>query len=94
MYSDIFLDFDVNDELHDEDAKLYKIGYILNLLPNIDESNDSLMEAVGETDELDIFECKVLRDFIEFKWYMYAGKFHYIGAVIHSIYLLTFNFYV
>ena len=52
------------------------------------------MEAVGETDELDIFECKVLRDFIEFKWYMYAGKFHYIGAVIHSIYLLTFNFYV
>ena len=95
MYSEIFKDFN-NDEIHEhnEDQKIYKIGYILNLLPNIDESMDSLMEACGETDELEIFECKVLRDFIEFKWNQYAGKFHYIGATIHSVYLLTFNFYV
>ena len=52
------------------------------------------MEACGETDELEIFECKVLRDFIEFKWNSYAGKYHYIGASIHACYLITFNFYV
>ena len=68
MYSEIFKDFNNDENEHNEDQKIYKIGYILNLLPNIDESMDSLMEACGETDELEIFECKVLRDFIEFKW--------------------------
>lgn len=67
MYSDIFGDYG-NDDEQEEDTKIYKIGYMLNLLPNIDETHDSLMEACGETEELEIFECKVLRDYIEFKW--------------------------
>ena len=97
MYHEIFKDKQFEEEdIHEanDDSKIYKISYILNLLPNIDESTDSLMEACGETDELEIFECKVLRDFIEFKWNSYAGKYHYIGASIHACYLITFNFYV
>jgi hypothetical protein len=69
MYSSIFETVcDDTHEQQNDDSKIYKIGYCLNLLPNIDESSDSLMEACGETDELEIFECKVLIDFIEFKW--------------------------
>lgn len=67
---------------------------MLNLLPNIDESIDSLMEACGETEELEIFECKVVNDLIEFKWNQYAGKFHYIGAAFHTLYVIIFNLYV
>ena len=62
-YSQIFPDFKPTDDDQsdiDDDAKVYKIKYTLNLLPNIDESQDSLMEACGETDELEIFECEVL----------------------------------
>ena len=60
----------------------------------MDETHDSLMEACGETEELEMFECKVLRDYIEFKWQQYAGKFHYLGAIIHLSYLMMFIFYV
>ena len=54
MYEEIF-GSQVEVKRTDEDAKLYKIGYILNLLPDIDESMDSLMQACGETEELEIF---------------------------------------
>ena len=69
-YLELFPDLKPNLEIDidDEDQKVYKIQYTLNLLPNIDESVDSLMEACGETDELEIFECEVLKNFIEFKW--------------------------
>ena len=72
-YNEVFPDFPLSSKTKDEvsvdgDTKVYKIKYILNVLPNIDESQDSLMEAIAETDELEIFENKVLRDFIDFKW--------------------------
>ena len=78
----------------DQDKKLYKIKYTINILPSINESEESLMEALGETNELKIFQSKVIKEFIQFKWDTYAGKFHYIGAFIHIIYVLIFNVYV
>ena len=54
----------------------------------------SLMNALGDVEELEIFDNKVVKDLIEFKWKQYAGKFHYIGATIHVIYVLIFNYYV
>ena len=77
------------------DQKLYKIQYTLNLLPDMDLGEDgSLMNALGDIEELEIFENKVVKDLIEFKWKQYAGKFHYMGASIHVIYVLIFNYYV
>jgi hypothetical protein len=74
---------------------LYKIKYTLNLLPDMDYVEDgSLMNAFGDVEELEIFDNKVVKDLIEFKWNQYAGKFHYIGATIHVIYVLIFNYYV
>ena len=73
---------------------MYKIKYTLNILPSIDEFEDSLMNACGETVEVEIFESKVIRDLIEFRWNKYAGKFHYIGLSIHTLYVILFNFYV
>lgn len=34
------------------------------MLPSINESEESLMEALGETKELQIFESKVVREII------------------------------
>lgn len=36
-YKDIFKGLSDEPDNDDEDAKIYKIGYVLNLLPNIDE---------------------------------------------------------
>ena len=52
------------------------------------------MGACSETEELDIFRCKVVKEFIEFKWKSYAGKYHYIGASIHVVYIIIFLYYV
>jgi hypothetical protein len=80
--------------MNEEGVKIYKIKYTLNLLPSISEDKDSLMTALGETNELKILSTKVIRDVLEFRWNTYAYKFHYIGLFIHVIYVLVFNIYV
>ena len=45
----------VQQKISDTGAKVYKIKYTLNLLPSIDEFEDSLMNACGETEEIEIF---------------------------------------
>ena len=64
------------------------------MLPCINESEESLMNALGETNELEIFQCKLVRDLILFKWERYAGKFHYIGMINHTCYVFIFALYV
>ena len=81
-------------QMNEEGNKIYKIKYTLNLLPGTSEDKDSLMNALGETNELKILSSKVVRDVLEFRWNKYAYKFHYIGLFIHVIYLVVFNIYV
>jgi hypothetical protein len=52
------------------------------------------MDALGETDEFEVFDCKSIMDLISFKWQGYAGKIHYIGLIAHLIYLINFSIYV
>ena len=81
-------------ENNQDQNRVYKIKYTLNLLPSIDLQDASLMEALSETEELEIFNCKVVKELIDFKWTTYAGKYHFIGASIHLGFVLCFNYYV
>lgn len=80
--------------------KFYKIKYTLNTLPMCTYEDgrcrnlDGLMDALGETDELSLFEAKVVNDFYDFQWHMYAKHIHYFGALIHFIYLILFVTYI
>jgi hypothetical protein len=38
------------------------------MVPNISEAEASLMKALGETEEIQILSCKVIKDLIEFRW--------------------------
>lgn len=58
------------------------------------EEYGTLMDTIGNTDELSIFESKTLITYIEFKWDSYAAKIHRIGAVLHLIYLISFSILV
>jgi len=40
------------------------------------EDKGTLMDTLGGTDELSIFECKALITYIEFKWTSYAASIH------------------
>ena len=52
------------------------------------------MNALGETQEIQILTCHVIKDLLEYRWIKNAGKLHYIGLSIHVVYVLIFNFYV
>lgn len=80
--------------------KVYRIKYTLNLLPGavVHDANGqpqvSLMELLASTDDLDIFDTKVVTDYIHFNWDNYASHVHFFGAFIHLIYVTTFSIYV
>lgn len=40
------------------------------------EDKGTLMDTIGQTEELSIFECKSLITYIEFKWTSYAANIH------------------
>ena len=48
----------------DQGDRIYKIKYTMNLLPSMDLQDASLMEALSETEELEIFDCKVVKELI------------------------------
>ena len=58
------------------------------------EEDGTLMDTAGATDELSIFSCKALIDYIEFKWINYAGTIHQVGAIFHVVYLLVFSVFI
>jgi hypothetical protein len=49
---------------------------------------------LGESNELSIFDTKIVKDLYEFNWNHYAKHIHYMGATIHFIYFLVFCVYV
>ena len=52
------------------------------------------MDALGETEELEVFDCPAIIDLIDYKWKSYAGIIHYIGLIAHLIYVSVFSLYV
>lgn len=41
-----------------------------------------------------MFESEAIQDIISYKWKKYAWKIHYIGALAHTIFIITFSFYI
>ena len=81
--------------------KVYRIKYTLNLLPGVvsrgtmkDLGEISLMELLSDTEDLDLFDTKVVKDLIQFYWINYASHIHLFGFCIHLLYVITFFIYV
>ena len=77
-----------------EIKKTYKIKYTVNLLPAIDEEDESIMDILGETDNIDVFHASVVKGLLDFKWTKYASRVHKLSAVIHILYIILFLIYV
>lgn len=75
-------------------SKVHKIKYSLNLLTSTRNDEYSLMDLLANTDQIEVFDTLPVQDLIEFKWRAYSQHFHFVFAIIHMIYLLTFILYV
>lgn len=78
------------------DQRVFKIKYTLNILPSIslDEEEDTLINAVCRSPNLEIFDCKALDDLLSYKWNTYAKFLHHAGLLSHLIYTIVFSIFV
>lgn len=58
------------------------------------DGEDSIIDAVSNSDELAIFETDSIRDMVDYKWKTYARKQHLFGGFIHLIYIFTLIAYI
>ena len=73
--------------------------YTLNILPIITYEDGEcknlnyLLTLLADTNELEIFKTKCIRDFLSFQWNSYAKFIQLIGGCIHLLYLILFIVY-
>ena len=79
---------DLNEE------KVYKIKYLLNILPSVSEKSGQLMNAIAGSEELEIFKSKLIKDLIDYKWNTFAQAQHMFGAFMHLTYVVTLMWYI
>ena len=82
----------------DLSSKFYKIKYTLNLLTIMESGGgvdeESLMDLIGDTDQIEILQTKAVQDLISFKWENFGKKFHYLAAFVHIIYVAFYLIYL
>ena len=50
---------------------VYKVKYTLNLLPSVQKA-DQIMDIIGVSENIDLFETEVIKGMIEYKWNTFA----------------------
>lgn len=50
----------------------YKIKYEACLLPSMSQDSGSLIDAIANSEELEIFKTKLVKDVINYKWDRFA----------------------
>ena len=88
---------------------MYKVLYTINLLPvigsyvEIDQQtgkkilvNDQIdfISMIGDIDEVEIFRAESIIELIKYKWDNYGFMWHFVGVIMHIIYLITITIFV
>lgn len=85
----------------EDDGKIFKIIYKVNLVPQIglhviqneEGKNEfvnmgvSLMDLCENSEDIDVFLSTSIQEVIEFKWRRYARRWHSIGCFFHMFYM-------
>lgn len=53
---------------HVKQDKEFKISYQVNLLPSMSEEDGMIIDAIANSNDLDIFTTDVVQDLIGYKW--------------------------
>jgi hypothetical protein len=54
----------------------------------------SFMDAISNSDEIEMFDSQQIKDIISFKWESYGRDHHIFGSFMHFLYVLLFILYV
>ena len=71
-----------------EEGKKLMIVYKINFLPSLSDEDGTLMEAIANSTELEIFETDAVKDLLDYKWSAYASSIHILGFLFHLSYIL------
>lgn len=75
--------------------KEFKIQYQVNMLPSMNEQDGSnIIQAISNSEDLEIFTCSVVQDLINYKWQTFASKVHWFGWMIHIVYIISLQLYI
>jgi len=85
---------ELDPEFNEKNHRYLKIKYQCNLLSSMSEKEGSIMDAIANSDEIEIFNAETVRDLIDFKWAFYAEKLHLFGATVHFIYVFVLILYI
>ena len=88
------LDLELQGEFDTKAQKVYKINYYLNILTSVSQKDNSLMDALANTEEIEIYELDSVKDMLDFKWEKFARTTHKIGFYFHMTYILVLLFYI
>jgi hypothetical protein len=76
-------------------ARHSKLKFELNMLLTVDDfDGNSIMEALADCEELDVFTVHTVKDMIDYKFNTFAYKIHRIGFAMHVIYVLMLLTYI
>ena len=74
--------------------KQYKIKYCVNFLPACTKQDQSIIQAISKSEELEIFESDIVKELIEFKWNSFAYEQHKRNLYMHLLYVASLLYYV
>lgn len=63
-------------------------------MTSMSQDDGSLMEAIANSDELEIYQTQLVKDVIDYKWITFAKNQQLLGALIHTCYVLCLIFYI
>lgn len=74
------------------------IRYRCIMLPAVDKGGEdgeiTVMEALAESNQLDLFNTELIADLLDFKWSSYGSHIHFFSAMLHTIYVLVLAHYI
>lgn len=58
------------------------------------EEDGELIDAIADSEELEIFRCQIIKDLLDYKWETFARRVHFIGAFFHVCYVVAMYWYI
>jgi len=75
--------------------RIGKINFEINMLSDCSpHENDTIMDALSQSDELEVFDIHVVKDTIDYKFYTFAFNIHLVGFYVHISYIVILMSYI
>lgn len=64
------------------------------MLSSMSQEDSNLIDAIAESEELALYETRLVRDFIDARWRGFAAKWYQRGFCFHLVFVVTLSLYI